>query len=153
MLESAGLGAKYCEYAIEYAAHVKNRLPHSALSCSPFESLTSMKPALKLLRAFGCAAFLYNETPKSKFHSSEKSGTILSSDDYGRNAVELIEDKNVFHSVQVTFDEKSFPALKNSDSSSSGEESNDRSGLENNWENSKSRKQYSNHAEFECRFI
>lgn len=140
MLEQAGLSAKYWEYAIEHAAYVKNRLPHSALSCSLYEKLCGKKPPLKNLRPYGCAAYVYNEKPKSKFHSRAQPETFLGCDDHGRYTVELIQNKKVVNSVQVTFEEDSFPALENPDSSSTGEEPNDWSGGDDNSNNSDSDK-------------
>lgn len=54
LLEQAGLSAKYWEYAMYHVVHVQNRIPHSALGCSPFEKLTGKKPKLNHVRVFGC---------------------------------------------------------------------------------------------------
>lgn len=121
LLEQAGLSAKYWEYAIDHVAYVKNRLPHSALICSPYEALTGRKPTLKHVRVFGCAAFVYNEEPKSKAHAKAFPGIYLGCDDNGVYMVEMLNDKRLINSVHVSFDEDSFPGLHCSDSSSSGE--------------------------------
>lgn len=123
ILEQAGLSAKYWEYALDHVAYVKNRLPHSALNMSPFESITGKKPTLKHIRVFGCASFVYNETPKSKAHARAEPGIMLGCDDNGVYMVERLSDRKLLNSVHVTFDEASFPGLEDSDSSSSGESS------------------------------
>lgn len=53
----------------------------------------------------------------------------LGCNDCGRYTEELIGSKIVLYSVQVAFDENSFPVLRNSSSYSSGE-------CENNWSGS-----------------
>lgn len=111
LLEEAVRSARYWVYVVEHAAYVKNLLPYTALSCSTFENLTGKKPSLKLLRAFRCAAFVYDETPKSNFHSRANLGIFLACDNYGRYTVELIEDKKIVNSAHVTFDEELFPGL------------------------------------------
>ena len=121
LLEESGLSAKYWEYALDHVAYVKNRLPHSALQCSPFEALTGNKPKLKHVRVFGCAAFVYNESPKSKVHARAIPGIFLGCDDNGVYLVESLVDRKLVNSVHVTFDEASFPGLENRESSSSGE--------------------------------
>ena len=67
LLEEAGLPAKYWEYASHHVAFVKNRLPHSGINgISPYEKLFGKKPTLKHAKVFGCAAFVYEENPRSK---------------------------------------------------------------------------------------
>lgn len=122
LLEQAGLSAKYWEASIEYVAYVKNRLPHSTIGCSPYEKLTGQKPSLKHIRVFGCAAFVYDEHPKSKFHSTGRPRIFLGCNDHGVYTVELLAEKRTVNSVHVTFDESSFLALENMDSSSSSGE-------------------------------
>lgn len=65
MLEQAGLSGKYWEYAMDYTVYVKNRIYHRAIDCSPYEKLAGSKPNLKHVRTFGCAAFVFENDPKS----------------------------------------------------------------------------------------
>lgn len=123
MLEQAGLSAKYWEFAVEYAAYVRHRLPHSSLKISPYEKLTAQKPRLTVMRVFGCSAFVYNENPKSKFHSTGQAGIMLGCNDQGVYTVELVASKQTVNSVHVKFDELSFPGLNHPDSDSSTGES------------------------------
>lgn len=122
ILEQSGLSAKYWEFALDYVVYVKNRLPHSVLGCSPFETLTGKKPTLKYCRVFGCSAYVYVEKPQSKVHARSIEGIFLGCDDNGVYLVESLIDRKLLNSVHVTCDESSFPALDNSDSSSSGED-------------------------------
>lgn len=125
LLEQAGLSKKYWEVCVEYVSYIKNRLPHSALNCSPFEKLTGEKPTLNHIRVFGCAAFVYDENPKSKFHSTGRPGIMLGWNNHGVYTAELMETKQTVTSVHVTFDESSFPALDNLESSTSSREDED----------------------------
>lgn len=103
-------------------AYVKNQLPRSTLACSPFEKLTGKKRSFKYIRVFSCAAFVYDEHPKSKFHSTGRPGTMLECTYHGTYAMELLENKQTVESIFVTFDKHSFPALESMNSlSSSGE--------------------------------
>lgn len=125
MLEESGLSAHYWEYSIEHVAYIKNRVIHSAIGCSPYEKLTGENPTLKHDRVFGCAAFVYNDNPRSKVHARAIPGIFLGFNDNGVYTVELSTSKKVVNSVHVTFDEDSFPGLENGDSSSSRAENSD----------------------------
>lgn len=117
ILEEAGLGRKYWSYAVEHITYVKNRLPHSTLECNPFGKLTAKFPSLGHVRVFGCAAFVYNSAPPSKFHAKATPGIYLGVDDHGVYAVETIPDRRLQYSMHITFDESSFPALLQEESS------------------------------------
>ena len=123
MLEQTGLSGKYWEYAMDHVAYIKNRTPHKALGCSPYEKLLGTKPTLKYVRVFGCAAFVYEHDPKSKVHARAVPAVMLGCNDHGIYTVERLTDRKIINSVHVTFDEESFPKLEDSSSSSSGEES------------------------------
>lgn len=101
---------------------MKNRLLYSALSCSPYEKLTSEKPKLKFIRIFGCSTFVYNENLKSKFHATPRPGIMLGFDDNGVYTVELFPSRKPVNTVHVIFDETTFPALEKTDSSASSSE-------------------------------
>ena len=53
LLHSSGLGPEYWSYALLHAVYIKNRLPHSAISMTPFQAITGKKPDLGGLRIFG----------------------------------------------------------------------------------------------------
>jgi deoxyuridine 5'-triphosphate nucleotidohydrolase len=57
MLHSAELGPEYWSYAIQYAAYIRNRLPHNSIKKSPYESFTGNKPDLSGLRIFGSRVY------------------------------------------------------------------------------------------------
>ena len=56
-LYSSGLGPEYWSYALRMAVYVKNRLPHKAISCTPYQKLTGKKPNVSKLRVFGSRVF------------------------------------------------------------------------------------------------
>lgn len=113
---------------------MKNRLPHSAIRCSPYKKLAGQKPSLKRVKVFGCEAFVYDENSKSKFHSTGRPGIFLGCNDHGVYTIELLSDRCAVNSVHATFDESNFPALENMDPlSSSGED-------EDMWKNDKKSK-------------
>lgn len=123
MLEQAGLSRKYWEYAAEYVAYIKNRVIHSGIRKTPYETLTGKQPTLKHAKVFGCSAFVYNHSPKTKVHGRASPAIFLVCNDHGVFTVERMTDGKIINSVHVTFDEESFPALDKSDSSSSDNDS------------------------------
>jgi dUTP pyrophosphatase len=53
LLHSAQLGPEYWSWAILHALYLKNRLPHRAISKTPYEAYTGHRPNLKHLHIFG----------------------------------------------------------------------------------------------------
>jgi len=123
LLEESGLSRKYWELAATHVAYVKNRLYCKVLKKSPFEALTKSQPTLHHIRVFGCAAFVYDEDPKSKVHSRANPAIYLGSNDDGIFTCEIISTRKIVESRHVSFDESSFPALEIEESSSSEDES------------------------------
>lgn len=95
---------------------------HSSIGFSPFEKLTGRKPTLKHIKGFRRAAYIYNEHPKSKFHSSAEPGIFPSCNNSGLFTVEPLIDRKVLNPVHVAFGEDSFPGLEMEDYSLSGEQ-------------------------------
>ena len=54
MLRSADIGPTYWSFALIYAVYIKNRLPHSTITMTPFQGFTGLKPNLGRIRIFGC---------------------------------------------------------------------------------------------------
>lgn len=133
LLEQAVLAAKYLEAGIEYVAYDRNRLLHSALGCSTFENLTGKKYSPNYIRIFGFAAFVYDEHPKTRFNFTGRSGIMHGRTNHATHTVESMENKQIVESVQVTFDENSFPALETMEFLSS-------SGQDYRWDNCTSEK-------------
>lgn len=106
---------------MEHAFYVKNRVVHSSLCCSFFQKLADKKPTLKHIRVFGCAAFVYTEEPRTKFHAKAQPAILIGCNDNGVYMVERISDEIILNSAHVTFDEDSFPGLESSITSSTGE--------------------------------
>lgn len=122
LLEQSGLSGRYWQHALRHVMYVRNRLPHSALGCSPIERLTGDKPKLHHVRTFGCSAFVFNNHPESKVHARATPGILLGCDDHGVYTVMRRPDRKIVRSVHVTFREDEFPGLEQKSESSSGEE-------------------------------
>lgn len=118
ILEEAGLERKYWSYAVEHVFYVKNRLPHLSLGCTPLELLNGKLPSLRHVRVFGCAAFAYNSASVSKFYAKAIPGIYLGVYNHCVYAIESIPYRCLLYSVYVTFDESSFPAQSQVESSS-----------------------------------
>lgn len=69
---------------------MKNRLRHSALKISPFETLMGQKPALKYIHVFGIVALVYNEKSMCKVHARAISSVYSGNDDNGLYKVEKL---------------------------------------------------------------
>ena len=59
MLHGAGFGTEYWSFAIIHAVYLMNRLPHSAIKCTPYEKLFNKKPKLRHLRIFVSRVYAY----------------------------------------------------------------------------------------------
>jgi hypothetical protein len=53
MLYGAYLGPEYWSWALVYAAHIKNRLPHRAIPTTPYQAYTGKRPNIRLIHTFG----------------------------------------------------------------------------------------------------
>ena len=95
LLEQSGLSAKYWQYALNHIAYIKNRIPHSALGCTPYEKLTGEKPKLHHLRTFGCSTFIYKNNPESKVHAWATPGILLGCKDHSVYIVERLSDGKI----------------------------------------------------------
>ncbi len=57
LLHAADLGPEYCSFALLHAVLIKNRIPHTVITCTPYEKLTGTQPDLTNLRTFGCRIY------------------------------------------------------------------------------------------------
>ena len=53
MLHSVDISPAYWSYALIYAVYIKNRIPHSTITMTPFQVFTGLKPNLDRIRIFG----------------------------------------------------------------------------------------------------
>ena len=83
ILIESGLSFRYWDEAANHVAFVKNRTWHSSIDSTPYEKLTGKKPPMKQIRVFGCAAFVFDEKPRSKLSPRGQPGIYSGSDDYG----------------------------------------------------------------------
>jgi len=60
LLHSANLGPEFWSYALVHAVYLKNRLPHAALTTTPYEAYTRKRPSARHLRVFGCPVIAKN---------------------------------------------------------------------------------------------
>lgn len=77
-LHGAGIGPEFWSFALTHAVHVKNRLWHSSLKCSPYEAFTGSRPDLSLLRIFGSRVYVRDTgLKKAKLDYHTRTGIFL----------------------------------------------------------------------------
>lgn len=116
MLANSGLSQKFWAEAVSTAAYLQNRCCTRAIhGKTPYEAFTGKKPSVSHLRVFGCTA--YSQIPKDerkKLDFKSKKSILLG---YGgsKKAYRLydMEEKKVFHSRNVIFNESEFPSRDN----------------------------------------
>jgi hypothetical protein len=106
------VGKEYWDYAVEYAAYLKNRLPHSSLpnNCSPVEMLGQAAPNHATTHTFGCLCYtkLHNKT--NKLENRGVQTHFLGIPKTSSGMYTLADDGKVFRSTNVTIARQShFP--------------------------------------------
>ena len=72
------LSTYYWLFAVQYAMHVKNRLPHSAVHFKiPFELWFKKSVNFSMFRPFGCAVVAYDPEPTGKYQQTGIPGRFL----------------------------------------------------------------------------
>jgi hypothetical protein len=61
LLHAADLGPEFWTFALSHAVYIKNRLPHTAIKCSPYEKFTGHKPTADQFKIFGSK--IYSKKP------------------------------------------------------------------------------------------
>ena len=94
----------YWPFAVKYALHVKNRLPHSAIQYKiPFEIWFKRQVNFKLFRPFGCAVVAYDPETTNKFQPTGIPGRFLGYSIERKGFLVLRNDtKAVFPSRHIT---------------------------------------------------
>ena len=110
LLNSANLGPKYWSYMLTHATYSKNRLPHQAITITPYEVLTGSQPDLSNLRIFGSR--LYAKKPgqrNAKLDNHTSNGIFLG---YTSTSKSVYYIDDLTHQVKmgthVLFDEAHF---------------------------------------------
>ena len=110
LLHSANLGPEYWSYALIHATYIKNRLPHQAITITPYDALTGSQPDLSNLRIFGSR--LYAKKPgqrNAKLDNHTSNGIFLG---YTSTSKNLYYIDDLTHQVKmgthVLFDETHF---------------------------------------------
>jgi dUTP pyrophosphatase len=86
ILYSSELGEEYWSHALLHAVYLKNRLPHSAIGCTPYEKLTGIRPDLSHLRIFGCTVSVRQPGKRQhKLAENTTTGTFLGYTATGKN--------------------------------------------------------------------
>ncbi|XP_048618201.1 uncharacterized protein LOC111207841 isoform X2 [Brassica napus] len=96
------------------SAHLINRTPSSLLkNKTPFEILHGQPPSLSHLRVIGCLAYAHNKNTKGDKFASRSRKCILLGFPSGTKGWKLydLEQKDVFISRDVTFQENIFPYM------------------------------------------
>lgn len=94
--EKIVLSANYWPFALEQVVRVKNRLSYWSLNGrSPFKTFSAIKLSLCQVRIFGCAAFVFNHTLKSKIHGKVMPAFYLDGDDNDAYILECIQNRKI----------------------------------------------------------
>lgn len=98
------LSTYYWPFAVQYAMHVKNRLPHSAVHFKiPFELWSNKGVNFGMFRPFGCAIVAYDPETTGKFQPTGVPGRFLGYSTERKGFLVLRNDtKAVFPSRHIT---------------------------------------------------
>lgn len=112
ILIQANLPACLWPFALKHVIYVRNRVQHSTLKTSPFESITGTRPNLKNVRVFGCKAYVLRLPKGTKFTSRAIEGIYLETLEHGIYKI-LVSDNDssnyrIIESRHVTFNEEEF---------------------------------------------
>lgn len=77
MLRYTGIPLKYWPEAVQCAAYLYMRSPHSAIGKTPFEALHQAKPDLRHIRTFGSIVFNANTKDVPKLGEKAKEGVLV----------------------------------------------------------------------------
>jgi hypothetical protein len=100
LIHTAQLTEKLWPYAVQYAAYIYNRTPHSALKKSPEEAYTNQKPTMEKLLVWGSIAYGKDNNPDNKFSPRGQRGLFMGIDNNGLYQVLLLD---LSHFKIVTF--------------------------------------------------
>ena len=109
-LQSTGLRPKYWSYALLHAVFIENRLPHTFINKTPFETPTGTKSDITNLRIFSSRIYAKNTGHRSaKLDHRTSNGIFLGYMATTKN-VYYIDDaaQNVKTSTHALFDEAHF---------------------------------------------
>ena len=117
MLHTAGLSFGFWGEAVRTAVLVRNRSPTKSLDWkTPHEILTGRTPDISYFRIFGCKAYVHVLKKKRK-NKMESQSSTLTFVGYEPNSKGYrfwnASTRSIVVSTDVTFDESSFPHLKN----------------------------------------
>eukprot|EP00173_Palmaria_palmata_P004172 Plantae.Rhodophyta-Palmaria_palmata.ctg5148.p1 GENE.Plantae.Rhodophyta-Palmaria_palmata.ctg5148~~Plantae.Rhodophyta-Palmaria_palmata.ctg5148.p1 ORF type:complete len:578 (-),score=50.25 Plantae.Rhodophyta-Palmaria_palmata.ctg5148:70-1803(-) len=122
MLAHSSLGEDMCGEAATHAVFILNRLSTKTKdgnNNSPHERRTGNKPSWDKLHVFGCLAIVHNakQQRKSKLESRGWNGIYLGTTENGLFRIMYLENGSVKLIRNVLFDERTFPAKAEVDSS------------------------------------
>lgn len=130
MLVQANLPTCFWPFVVKHAVYVRNRVPHSATTKTPYFMVTGTKPNLENLRVFGCASFVPKQPKGKKFEARAVEGILLEVLEYGTFKVLICYGQRSYRilvSKHVTFDESRVPGVLASEIDMSQEEFDDSS--------------------------
>jgi len=110
LLHNAGLGPQYWSWALTHAVYLKNRLPHRAIGCTPFEAWSGKKPDVSRLRIFGSPVIVRLPGPRpAKLDHHTTHGVFLgyTATDYNIHYQDY-KTKRIKIATHVTFDEAGY---------------------------------------------
>jgi len=107
MLHSSNLRPEYWAYALQQAAFVKNRIPHSKLGTTPFQAFTGKRTDFSRVRVFGSRVYARSTgEKKAKLDYHTNQGIFLTFCATDSNIYYIDDDSGSVHTGrQVLFDE------------------------------------------------
>ena len=107
LLHSAELGPEYWSFALQHAVYIKNRLPHTAITMTPFEKFTGIKPDLHNFKIFGSKVYAKKPGKRPfKLDHHTASGYFLGYTATNKNVIYIDEKSGkVKTATHVIFDE------------------------------------------------
>ena len=116
----SGLGTGFWCHALEYASHVHNLHPHTALEqkwgvpTTPWEAMKGTRPDVRYLRSFGCETLvLLDKRERRRFEGNCERGIHLGlSINHSRRTYDIYmpRTKKVWRRMDCVFNESVFPA-------------------------------------------
>lgn len=110
LLHNAGLGPQYWSWALTHSVYLKNRLPHRAIGCTPYEAWSGKKPNVSKLRIFGSPVIVRLPGPRpAKLDHHTTHGLFLGYTATDHNIYyQDYKTKRVKIATHVTFDEAGY---------------------------------------------
>lgn len=127
MLHHAGLPREFWAEALQVAIDVRNMVPKTNKSISPFEGLHGIKPSVEHLKTFGCEVYCrVSDSVRRKLDPKSVQGILMRVISYGKYRVYIEKEHSFTTTLHARINEAVFPARDwTSDSTSTDQSSPD----------------------------